>query len=304
MRTVLAALLATVLFALALLLPSARPEPEPLLVADLRGHALILVDPTRPEELRRVPLPGGPHELLRLSDGRIAVSLEQFGSLALVDLESGAVEEVAVGGIPHGLALDGDTLLVTDRSRDIVRRFLIDDWRELEPLPVESWPHAVGVLGTGDMVVASAQPGTLTLGGDVYVTGAVTETLAVSSDGAHIATASAFDGTVHVFSTTGEVLERYEVGGRPVRVMFSPDGRTLAAALSAAHAVVLVSDGVVSRMQVEGVPDGLAFSADGSLLYVSDVFGGSVTAVDVDRLEAVAVIPIGAGTGALLTLRR
>ena len=295
---------AAVFLAAGILWPSGASTTDPLLVADLRGHALVIVDPTDPGAARRIPLPGGPHELLRLPDGRVVASLEQSGTLALVDIDTGVVETVDVGGIPHGLALDGETLLVTDREADSVRRFVIDGWREVAPIPVDTWPHAVGVLPGGSLAVASAQHGTLMIGGDVHVTGPVTETLAISSDRTRVATASAFDGTVAVFSASGEFLEHYEVGGRPVRVLFSPDGRTLAVALSAAHAVVLLRDGSGKRVLVEGVPDGLAFSADGGLVYVSDVFSGGVTAVDTDRSEVVAVLQVGQGTGALLVLRQ
>ena len=52
-----------------------------------------------------------------------------------------------------------------------------------------------------------------------------------------------------------------------------------------------------------GVPDGLAFSADGALLYASDVFGGAVTAIDLDRNAVLAVMQVGQGTGAMLAFR-
>jgi len=55
---------------------------------------------------------------------------------------------------------------------------------------------------------------------------------------------------------------------------------------------------------VEGVPDGLAFSSDGRIVYASDVFGGAVTAVDVASGEVRAVLRAGESTGALLVASR
>ncbi|MCK9486252.1 MAG: YncE family protein [Dehalococcoidia bacterium] len=297
--TLVLAVAALLLFAAALAWPSAPAPAEGLLVTDLRGRALLLLDPAQPKAVRRIPLPGGPHELLRLPDGRVAVSLEQSGALALVDVDAGAVETLEVGGLPHGLALDGATLLVTDRSMDAVRRFDLETWRELGLRPVEPWPHAVAVLPSGEVAVASAQAGVLSMGDHHYETGALTESVAVASDG-RVAVAAALDGRVEVRSADGALLARHEVGGRPVRVAFSPDGGRLAVALSARGAVALIEGGEVRVTSVAGVPDGLAFSSDGRVLFVSDVYGGAVSGVRSADGALIAVMPVGDGTGALL----
>lgn len=288
---------------------SPSSDPEPLLVADLRGHALLVVDPAEPEAARRIGLPGGPHEMLRLPDGRVLVSLEQSAALVAVEVESGSIEVIEVGGLPHGLALDGGTVLVTDRSVDAVRRFTLDGWEELAPLEVGAWPHAVAVLPDGGVAVTSAEPGSVILDGVEVHVGRTTETLAVRSDGA-VATAAATDGTVMLLAPDGAVLGRWDVGGRPVRVAFSPDEATLAVALSAGHAVALIDTAsvdvepgagdAVRVARVEGVPDGLVFSSDGRVVYASDVYGGAVTAVDVASGGMRAVLRPGEGTGTML----
>ncbi len=296
-----AAVLAVALAVFALTWSPGR-APDPLLVADLRGHALVILDPADPESARSIPLPGGPHELLCLPDGRVLVSLEQSGMLALVDLADGTVEEIKVGGIPHGLAIADGIVFVTDRSVDVVRRFEVDGWRELDPIVTNAWPHAVAVLPDGGLAVTSAHPGAVILDGVGVAVGETTETVAVREDGA-VATAAATDGVVMVMTPDGESLGRWDVGGRPVRVAFAPDG-TLAVALSAAHAVALIDGDVVRQVAVEGVPDGLAFSSDGRIVYVSDVYSGAVTAVDVASGEVRAVLRAGSSTGALLVLAR
>ncbi|MGE3962150.1 MAG: YncE family protein [Dehalococcoidia bacterium] len=296
------AVAAAALLLFALVWSPASPAPEPLLVADLRGHALLVVDPAHPEDARRIELPGGPHELLRLPDGRVLVSLEQSGALAAVDLATGAVEVVDVGGLPHGLALDGGTVLVTDRSVDAIRRFDLESWRELEAIGSGAWPHAVAVVPSGAVAVTSAEPGSVRVGEVETRVGATTETLAVRADGA-VAAAAATDGIVALVGADGVLLGRWEVGGRPVRVAFSPDGGTLAVALSAGHGVALIEGERVRRVAVEGVPDGLAFSVDGRIVYVSDVFGGAVTAVDARSGAVRAVMHVGESTGALMVAR-
>jgi DNA-binding beta-propeller fold protein YncE len=287
---------------------SSASAPEALLVADLRGQALLVVDPTDPAAARRIALAGGPHELLRLPDDRVLVSLEQSGALALVDVNSGSVELIEVGGLPHGLALDGDTVLVTDRSVHAVRRFDLGllsahSWSELEPIASGWWPHAVAVTPAGEVAVTSAEPGTVSLGASEVLVGLTTETLAVRGDGA-MAAAAATDGVVVLLAPDGTLLQRWDVGGRPVRVAFSPDGGTLAVALSAAHELALIEGDRVRRVPVEGVPDGLAFSSDGRLVYASDVFGGAITAIDVPSGAVRAVLRVGESTGALLVATR
>ncbi len=282
---------------------SPASAPDPLLVADLRGRALIVLDPSNPAAAHRIELHGGPHELLPLPNGRVLVSLEQSGALALVDIDRGDVERIEVGGLPHGLALDGGTVLVTDRASDEVRRFALDGWRELEPLPAGPWPHAVAVLPDGAVALTSADPGTLRVGNVETSVGRTTETLAVRSDGA-VAAAAATDGIVVLVASDGTLLGRWKVGGRPVRVVFSPDGETLAVALSAGRGVALIAGDEIRRVSAAGVPDGLAFSADGRLVYASDVYGGALTAIDVRTGTVVAVIDAGVGTGAMLVAGR
>lgn len=298
-----AALVAVFLFVVAArpsVSSSAAAEPHLLVVADLRGQALILVDPTVPETARRIPVPGGPHELLRLPDGRVAVSLEQSGALAFVELVTGEVTRWETGGRPHGLALQPDgVLLVTDREAEALRRFVLESGEELAPLRAEGWPHAVALGPDGEVIVALASADTVQVDGLRLAAPDLAETVAVASDG-RIAAAGALDGVVVVYDRAGGVIQRYEVGGRPVRVIFDASGERLAVALSAAGAVAVIEDGRVRVAPVAGVPDGLAFSPDGRWLYASDVYGGAVSVVDLETLEVAAVIAAGAGTGALL----
>jgi DNA-binding beta-propeller fold protein YncE len=276
------------------------PFDHTLLVADLRGHALVILQPGA--DPRRIPLPGGPHELIRLPDGRIAVTLEQYGSIALVEVDTGTVEAHRTGGYPHGIDLYDETLYVTDRAAGAVRRFALDPWRELHPLPTGDWPHAVRVLPDGRIVVANALSDTLQIGVGHHPASALPETVAFSPDGRHIATAGAHGGHIEVFDLEGNRTARWHTGGKPVRVLYAPDG-ALAAALAAAGAVALISpQGQLSIIEVGGIPDGLAFSPDGTHLYVGDIHAGTLTTVEVRTGSITLTSRVGESVGALLTL--
>ena len=203
----------------------------------------------------------------------------------------------------HGLALHDGVLLVTDRAVNQVRRFRLDGWYELDPVQTAEWPHAVRVTPTGGVAVATAVAGRLDVDGVGQVVGRTTETLDVRSDGA-IAVAAATDGVVAVYDDAFALEGRWDVGGRPVRVLFSPDGATLAVALSAAGAVALIDAGGPRIVPVAGVPDGIAFSSDGAQVYASDLYRGAITVVEVATGSTRIVEGIGEATGALLPLHR
>lgn len=278
----------------------AAGQQDQLLVADLRADELLLVDTGSRGVTSRLALPGAPHELLELPDGRVVASIEQHGLLAIADLDSGQIEVVAVGGVPHGLALDDDLLLVTDRGSDQIRRFELDGWNELAPIATARWPHAVAVTLDGRVIVAAALDNVLALGPALIETSELPETVSIASDGT-IATAGAIGGELLLVDATGGEQLRVALGGRPVRVLFAPDGRTVAVALSASGQVALVDRaGVVRRIAVPGVPDGLAWNRSGDRLYVSNVSQGGVAVIDVADGALVEVIGVGTATGALL----
>jgi len=294
---------ATLLVALGTSEASTADAEGTLLVADLRGDALLVLDPESLAVRQRIGLPGGAHELLPLPDGRVLVSIEQQGQLVVVDLADGRIDVIGVGGTPHGLALAGDEVLVTDRAINAVRRFDLATWFEQSSVPTGRWPHAVGVTPDGEVAVAVADGGALEIGGRVHALGRTTETLDIRADGA-IAAAAATDGVVAVY-WTDELAGRWDVGGRPVRVRFSEDGARLAVALSAAGAVAIIDETGMRTVQVTGVPDGLQFSQDGSRLFVSDVFGGAVSVVEIEQGgggEVRSVAGVGESTGAMLLI--
>lgn len=264
---------------------AARPPDERLLALDLRGHTLSLVAVRGGRVLSTVPLPGGPHEVVPLADGRVVVSLEQSGALAVVDPRSSAVARLDTGGLPHGLALDGETLYVTDRDHDLVRRFRVDrgdpaNWPELAAVPGGGWPHAL-VIADRRLIVAAARDNAVRIDGVAVPAPALPETVDASPRTGRIVTAGAMDGVVRLYERDGTVVASYEVGWRPVRVRFAPDGQTVAVALSAAGAVALIAHDETRTVRVSGAPDGLAFSADGNWLYVADITSGALSAVQV-----------------------
>lgn len=278
-------------------------EAGTLVVADLRGHALTLLD-LGGGGATRIALGGGPHELVTLPDRRMAVSLEQLGRVAIVDLATAGVEYLDTGGLPHGLALDGAALLVTDRASGSIRRFDTNAWSEGPSVDGGALPHQVAMAGRTVLVADAAATRLDLAAGRGVPQPALTESIAVSPDGTRVAVAGASDGRVLVYeldpSSGGDAAREVRLGGRPVRVLFDPSGRTLAIALSASGELALVDGtGEARRVAVGGVPDGLAFGLGGRIAFVSDIAGGTVSAVDVASGRVVARLDGGTTAGAL-----
>ncbi|MEI7924969.1 MAG: YncE family protein [Chloroflexota bacterium] len=302
-----AAFLTVVLLAALFLAPRPVPIVEApaltLAIADLRGQALVIANTGDPSSAQRIPIPGGPHELVALADGRLVASLEQYGALAVVDPTTGDVRELRVGGTPHGLALREGVLYVTDRSADAIRRFTVGSWQELTPLTAGAMPHIVATTDEGAVVIANAADDTLTIGERTVPVSHVPESIAIGERGV-VATAGSIGGALQLFDARGASLASYDLGGRPVRLQYDPAGRVLVAALSADGGVAVLERGEVRRIAVGGVPDGLAFSRDGRWLYVSDMYGGAVSVVDLQRSRVVERFAAGRSAGAILVLPR
>jgi streptogramin lyase len=278
---------------------AATDSHQLLVVADLRGHALVIVDLAEPAATRRIALPGGPHELVRLPDGRVVASLEQAGALAVVDVSRGEVETVMLGGLPHGLTLHDGVLQVTDRSRGAVRQLRTSDWREEPAIAAGMWPHAVAALPAGGVAVADAGGNSLLLNGRRVQTSELPETVAVSPDGQRVATAGALGDAVDVFDSEGGRLLHVAVGGRPVRVAFSPDGTQIAVALSASARVALLDarSGEARFVPIGGLPDGLLYA--GGVLFAGDLSAGRVVAIDATAARVLASYEVPAASGVL-----
>lgn len=262
--------------------PVGPPPAGTLLVADLRDPGVWVVPldgccavsgegapgtPGASSAARHLPLPAAPHEILPLPDGRVVLSLERGGALALLDPALTRVSLLPVGGLPHGLAWDGRWVLVTDREAGLVRRFDPAAWAdgpvgvpataagaapgaagEGAPLPAPGWPHAVTALPGGGLAAALARIDRARIfpadgGAPFDIAAAVlpeTVDAARTPVGVRVATAGAADGRVQLFDVTGMTQAAWMVGGRPVRVRFAPGGAVLAVALSAAGEVVLL----------------------------------------------------------------
>ncbi len=219
----------------------------------------------------QLPVPGEPHGLAVVADGRIAVTQGRAGEVALLDPQSGDVTaEVAVGGEPHMAAAQGDRLYVVEAAGNQL---------------VEIDPQSASVTRRVPV-------------------GMVPESLAVSPDGRTIAVANSRARSVSLIDVASFTQRSLlMVPGAPVRVAYSPDGRTLAVSLQDQERVALL-DAATGRQQalvhVGVLPDGLAFSADGAFLYVALTGDHAVAVLRLHDRRITHRIQVGDGPSGLL----
>ncbi len=242
----------------ALLLLLALPQSGRLVVLNKAEASASLLDLATGAERARLPVGIGPHEVAVSPDGRQAVVANYGGavpgsSLSVIDLVAERpVRTVDLGAAarPHGIVFDADGahLWVTAEERKSLLRVRLADGAVVQEVPT---PQPVGHMvvrgANGALYVSHIGGGGVTPvlpDGDAWAaasfipTGKGAEGIALSPDGRRLWVGHREDHNVVVLDT-GTLQPRATLAapGFPIRVQFTPDGRT--ALVSCAQAGVL-----------------------------------------------------------------
>jgi DNA-binding beta-propeller fold protein YncE len=288
--------------------PAAVPVPRTglLVVADLRGEALVVYDLEAASPARTLSLPGPPHEMVEAA-GRLYITLGRANLLVEVDPRAPAIlRMLPLEGEPHGLAVDGDRLFVTlDRAAAMVtvdRRSLAVAGRT----ETGDTPHAVIVAGGVAYVTDSRDNRVRRVASPAQVapTGALPEGIAVAGD--LLATADAGSRSLSVYRLPGLVPHaRVEVPGSPSRVVAATAG-TIAVALNDRSTVAIVDPArarVERTVPVGGRPDGLCLDPSSAYLAVASNEAGTVQFIRLSDHARSPALAAGEGPGACAWLR-
>jgi YVTN family beta-propeller protein len=249
----------------------------------------------------------------------VFVSNEASGDIGLIDgLKDELVAKVPIGKRPRGLKLsrDGRYLLVAvsgsarggpgvdesklpppDRAADGIA--LVDVGARQLIGTVESGPDPESFDLSADgklLFVSNEDAGTLSVVDfatrkiiKVIPVGVEPEGVTTSPDGAFVYVTCEEDNAVAVVSVaTLEVIAKIPTGGRPRQVVFSADGSKAWVSGENTAQVTEVDarkHAVLAQIAIPGElarPMGLALSADGRTLYVSNGRGKSVGIIDVE----------------------
>lgn len=319
--------------------PALRADvgPAERVVYSSRGdNSVTVADAATLEQVTKIEVGLGAHELAVSADGRLAIGSAYGGPgaghqpadkrLCVVDLESGTLKHtIDLGDAqrPNDIAFIGPGVAaVTVEMPPHV--FIVDaeKGRVVERIPLEhKTGHMLAVSPDGRTAyVAHIAPGLVSvvdLAAGKVVTTITTafgsEGIAISPDGATLWVANNRSGSVSVIDTaTREVVETFPVEGFPFRLRFSPDGSKVAISCPASGDVAFFdakSRELVTRVPVgeEGKPNpqptSIAFSERGASLAVLCAGTGEVVRLDMTTWKPTARASAGPIADALAAYR-
>jgi len=304
----------------AALITSPLGAAELLLVGNKGEDSLSFVDLKAGREIGRVPTGRMPHEIAISPDGRTAAVVSYGGtSIDLIDVRRRAklrTIELKPNEGPHGLVwlADGRLVATTERSQSVV---------VVEPRTGAVMSVATGQPGTHMIAIspdrrraytANIPAGTVTVIDlarrkkvrDLTV-GGRPEGIAVSRDGRTLWVADLDGARVQAFAT--DTIEQsaapkpvaiVPTGRRPIRVLVSPDGRSVVTSnfldgtltvIDAASRQVLRTIRVSGDEKTEQVT--ILFSGDGKRLYVAETGRNEVAEIDFATGRVLRRLPAG-----------
>ena len=93
-------------------------------------------------------------------------------------------------------------------------------------------------------------------------------------------------------------VAKINIGGRPYRVKFTPDGKYVVCTMIAAKEILVIDAATrkeLRRMKLESVPMGIVFSADGKTAFVTANQPDGVLKIDLEKMEIKGRVDSGKG---------
>lgn len=289
-----------------LLLIAPAAHADTLLALDRDRGRLHLVDVDTFEVHGTVPVGHAPHEVVAMPGGRAWVALYGDGpqpghELVEIDLPNAkVVRRIDTQPLlrPHGLVRAGDNVYFTAEFNRAVGRLNPAEGKVDRILGLgRDVTHMIDIAPDGQQLfTADMLSGTVTridfragkpfpeLTG--YEVGDQPEGLAVHPDGRQAWVGLNGEGKIRVLDLdTGKVSAELPAGSQPARLRFTPDGK-YALTIDPQASTLLVFD-VAARRQafvhrIEGLPLGMAPTADGKRVFVTLAAAGAVGEVEIE----------------------
>lgn len=259
---------------------------------------------------REIRVGNGPVGVAASADGRrVYVTNFHVGTMSVISTRRAAVvATVPVGASANGVAVtpDGRTIVVSDTFRD---EAVVIDGRTLEVLyrlDAGMAPGAVAV-GPSDLVFVAAygEPLLTVIDLDARIRRALLHArqsrvlgLAFAESGVGYAvgevTTDAVTRVDGIQLTTRR--QQMEVPGAPQTIAVQRDGSKLYVAGGTLDQVVGFDEqfATIRRISTGAVPDSMALSSDGRILYVTNSGANQLAIVDADRVLAAGAMDVGA----------
>ena len=273
-------------------------QTKPVLVALNKADAtLAIIDPADMKITAKVPTGFSPHEVVLTPDGKTAY-VANYGdgptpgnSISVIDIATAKeVRRVDVSPLirPHGLHLIGGKLYFTAEANRMIARY--------DPAANKiDWMMGTGQNGS-HMVVGTADQKkfyTANIGSDTVTAielppfavqpprpvthipvGKQPEAIDLSPDGKEVWIGLNAEGMVEVVDVAVgyKSVAKLNIGGRPYRVKFTPDGKLVVCTMIPSKELLVIDAATrkeVKRIKLESIPLGIVFSADGKTAFVT-----------------------------------
>lgn len=292
-----------------------------LLVGNKGEDTLGIHDLATGEQLAKVPTGNQPHEIAIIGDGTQAAVVNYGGTtIDIIDLDplgKVATINLAPNQRPHGLVWlpRSERLIATTEGSQSIA--IVEPDGKLTSIPTgQRRSHMIALSGEEKAFVANIESGTVTVI-DLKRNAKLAD-LAVGGkpEGIAVAGGKLFVGDldaprVTVFdAATHEKLAELTTDGRAIRIIASPDGRTVAASHIDKGSVTLIdaaSHAVQRSFPVSGSAEAgqvtLIWSADGQRLYAAETARNQVAEIDVAAGKVLRRITVGKNGDGLAVTR-
>jgi YVTN family beta-propeller protein len=301
---------------------AAAQVPHTLYVTNQSADTISVVDGVTFVVAATIPTGRNPHEIL--VDGSKGVAYVCTGwardTVSVIDLRSRKeLARISAPGGPHGMALsaDGATLFLTGKQEinviDLATRQLVAS------IPVGQGPHMLRqspdktCLYTGNMregtisVIDIARRAVIA----TIPVGRRPEDLAISPDGREILVGNQDDDSVTVIDAATQAVTatvKLPERGAPIRLRYSPDGKTVFISSARNGAGVLRMDSatrtITGHLPMDGRCLGMNFSPDYRVLYITGLgLGNTISQVDPETMKVIKTLAIGAAADCIEVLQ-
>ncbi len=299
-----------------------------LLVLNKSESTLAIIDPITLKVLARVPTGEAPHELTASADGRLAFvcnygTAERPGNtISVIDIAARKeIKRVDLGALlrPHGVTESNGKIYFTIEGSRAVARYDQVAGRV-------DWTMGTGQGGTHMLVVAPASGKIYTANRESDTVSAIASTkgtsawtitqiavgkgpegIDLSPDEREVWAAHRGDGGLSIIDTaTGRVKETLKVGGAPIRVKFTTDGKRVLVSDSQGDVVVFdaFTRKELKRIQIGGVPAGILMQPDGRRAFVASTQANKVSVINLEDFTVTGTIDPGQGPDGMAWAQR
>ncbi len=293
-------------------------EAREIFVSNEKGNSISVVDGEKLELVETIPVGNRPRGIALSPDGRhLYICASDDSTIQVLDTQARKViHNLPSGPDPELLVVspDGSTIYVANEDDNMVTVVDVATRSMVSEIPVGVEPEGMAVSHDGKWVVNTSETTNMAHFIDVD-THEITDNVLVdqrprfaefTSDDAELWVTSEIGGTVSVIDNAAREVKhkvKFEIPGvpteaiQPVGVRIKKDRSLAFVALGPANRVAAIDAKtyeVKKYLLVGQRVWQLGFSPDEKFIYSTNGVSNDITVIDVDNLESVRSVPVGA----------